>query len=72
MKGIIQTFGVTLEERKLGLLERMLTCQHIVDIESPEDWEVQKYSTFGFKGRDFQTDVQTHSKCVFLRFDVIH
>ena len=46
----MQTFGVTLEERKLGLLERMLTCQHIVDIESPEDWEVQKYSTFGFKG----------------------
>lgn len=72
VKGIIQTFGVTLVGRKLGLLGRMLLSQHSVDIEPPEDWDVQKYSNFGFKRWDFQIDVLTYSKCIPLRFDVIH
>lgn len=49
VKEIIQTFRVTLEERKLGLLEKMLTCQHIVDRIS-RGLECAKISTFGFKG----------------------
>lgn len=38
VKRIIQTLTVTLEERKLSLLGRMLPCQHTRDkTEPPED-----------------------------------